>query len=440
MLPDFGSPLISLAAFLVTIGIVVVVHEFGHYLVARVSGIGVRVFSIGFGKEVISWRDRNQTLWKICIIPLGGYVAFHEPASSGEQIMDAKLHSRRNGASDGTFTNASLRCRVMTVVAGPVANFLLSIVIFAVVAGISGFPENRTEIASVKPFPGPQLEFRTGDTIVGINGQPIQDLASLYLYARVADPREPSIYTVKRGDGQTEIIGPFPMPPILEDVRPMSAASDAGLAPGDVLLRVDGIPIASFLEFRDIVLASGGKTLSLDVWRGGDILNINLAGRYEDVPAADGGFENRLMVGVSSGLFFKPLDYIPTPFEAIWLGGVQTFSIIAFSLDGLANIALGSISVCNIQGPVSIAKLSGEAASQGVVEFFTLLGILSAVIGFMNLLPIPVLDGGHLVFFAYEAASGKPPGERVRRIATQLGLLAVLALLILGVFNDFTCP
>ncbi len=440
MLPDFGNHLTTLAAFLATVGIVVVVHEFGHYLIARINGIGVRVFSIGFGREVISWRDRNRTVWRIGLIPLGGYVAFHEPKPNSEQFSAANKMSRSSGKPDGTFSNASLRSRSTTVLAGPAANFLLSIAIFAVVAGITGFPENSAEIASLKPLPKPsQLQFAEADKIVAVNGYPIHDLSSLYLYASEADPSEPSVYLVEREDTLIEIEGPFPTPPIMEEVRPVSPAFDAGLVPGDVVLSVDGASIASFLEFRDIVSASEGQPLTLSVWRDGETLNITLAARYEDVPAAGGGFEKRLIVGVASGLFFDPASYFPTPFEAIWLGLVQTFSIIVLSVDGLANIAFGKISVCNIQGPVGIAKLSGAVASQGTIEFLRLIGILSTIIGFMNLLPIPLLDGGHLVFLAYEAATRKPPGERTKRIATQVGLLVVVALLCLGLLNDFTC-
>jgi regulator of sigma E protease len=187
-------------------------------------------------------------------------------------------------------------------------------------------------------------------------------------------------------------------------------------------------------------MVSAGAPVDLKVWRAGDSFPMTLTPRSADVPTADGGFEQRYLIGVTGGLFFTPETVTPGPFSALAIGVDQTFHIIRQSLSGLYHMITGAISTCNLSGPVGIAETSGAAASQGFVSFIWFIAVLSTAVGLMNLFPVPVLDGGHLVFHAYEAVTGRPPSDRALQVLMAGGLALIITLMLFALTNDLFCP
>jgi regulator of sigma E protease len=230
---------------------------------------------------------------------------------------------------------------------------------------------------------------------------------------------------------------------------PRSAANDAGIKVGDLLVTVDGDPLVSFVQLVGKVEGSGGNPLALEIWRDGHIAPVTLAPRMTDEPNAEGGFDKVYRIGIAGGqFFFEPASIVPPLGEAfstgyvterVWGGVQQTWMTAKTGLSALWHLAAGNISRCNLSGPIGIADASGTMASQGVVTFILFVAALSTAIGFLNLLPIPVLDGGHLLFYAYEAVVGRPPSDRVLQVAMSFGLAVVLGVMIFGLANDFTC-
>jgi regulator of sigma E protease len=223
-------------------------------------------------------------------------------------------------------------------------------------------------------------------------------------------------------------------------VAPQSAALEAGMQAGDVITAIEGRPITAFSELRDAVGASDGKPMRLTVWRKGTTQDLTLVPRRMDLPLATGGFETRWLIGLSGGLVFEPETRTPGPLEAISLGANQSWFIAKTSLSGLYHMITGAISSCNLQGPIGIAETSGAAASAGIGSFIWFIAMLSTAVGLMNLFPVPVLDGGHLVFHAFEAVTGKPPSDRALRVLMAVGLSLLLTLMIFAVTNDLFCP
>ena len=440
LIPQFGNVAFTVLAFVVALSIIVAVHEYGHYIVGRWSGIHADVFSLGFGPVVYARNDRRGTRWQLALLPFGGFVKFKGDADAasgkdGEAMSTLSPAERRS-----TMHGAPLWARAATVAAGPLFNFALSILVFAGFFLVTGVAARDPVVGALKstPFAGESL--LPGDRITAINGAPVTDLESLAAQAE-AVPVVPVVqYQVVRGSQTLTVDGPYPFPARADFVQPASAADGVGIEPGDVVLAVDGAPIAAFAELREIVGASGGKPLLLDIWRGGETLQITLVPRRMDVPLRAGGFETRWLIGLSGGLVITPETRTPGVLEVIGLSASETWRIATTSLSGFWHIITGAISSCNIQGPIGIAESSGAAASQGVQSFIIFIAMLSTAVGLMILLPIPVLDGGHLVFHAWEAVTGRPPPDRALKVLMTIGLTALLSLMVFAIGNDFFCP
>ena len=229
-------------------------------------------------------------------------------------------------------------------------------------------------------------------------------------------------------------------PPIVSSLTPGSAAMDIDMKVGDVIQSVDGEPVATFAELRDIVGESDGAPMLLKVWRDGQVIDFTLAPRRMDLPTQEGGFETRWLIGISGGMVFAPQTASPGVLASIAYGADQTWYIITSSISGLTHVISGAISSCNIRGPIGIAQTSGEIASQGLTSFIWFIAVLSTAVGLLNLFPVPVLDGGHLVFHAYEAVTGKPPSDNALRVLMAIGLALLLTLMGFALMNDLTCP
>ncbi len=439
-IPVMGGFLWTVLSFVVVLSVIIFIHEYGHYIVGRWCGIKAEVFSMGFGPVIFSRVDRRGTRWQISLIPLGGYVRFLGDADASSRSDPAALESLPEEERVHTLTGAPLYKRALTVAAGPVANFILSIVIFTGLILATGMATEPPTVGALKSLPGSGVELQQGDVILAIDGVETPDYEALFDYASKADPIKPVLtYRVRRAGEVVEVKGPFPMLPLIETVQPQSAAMAAGLKVGDLILSVDGRKITAFRELQKIVADSDGRPMQLKVWRDGEVMDFTLSAKVVDLPDGKGGFTKRTLIGITGGLFFDPETRMPNPLTALKMGTAQVGDIVTSSLSGLTHMISGAISSCNLQGPVGIAKTSADAASQGFSSFIWFIGMLSTAIGLVNLFPIPVLDGGHLVFFAYEAVVRRRPSETAMRILMTAGLALVLTLMAFSLANDFIC-
>lgn len=440
LIPGFGGLGFTVVAFVLALLIIVFVHEFGHYIVGRWSGIHADVFSLGFGPVIWSRIDKHGTRWQLAALPFGGYVKFFGDTNAASGGHADGLTALTDEQRRATMHGAPLWARSATVAAGPVFNFILSITIFAGLFLAKGIATDIPVVGTLKPIPAEVQELQPGDTILAVGGTRVADFAAFIDQADALPPASVVTYTVRRDGAEQDVRGPFPMPPVADNVAGGSAADEAGLEAGDVVLSVNGTPIAAFSQLRDMVGASDGKPLTLQVWRGGETFEAQLQPRRMDLPLADGGFETRWLIGVSGNLFFTPETRTPGLWEAVTLGAGQAWTIAYTSVSGLWHMITGAISSCNLQGPLGIAETSGQAASMGISSFIWFVAMLSTAVGLMNLFPVPVLDGGHLVFFAYEAVAGKPPTARALNVMMSLGLALILGLMAFALTNDIFCP
>ncbi|APX88711.1 RIP metalloprotease RseP [Brevirhabdus pacifica] len=439
MLPSFGGFLGTFGAFILALSIIVAIHEYGHYIVGRWCGIHAEVFSLGFGPVLFSTFDKHGTRWQLAALPFGGYVKFLGDADAASGKDGSQISEMTPEEAKRTMHGAALWRRSATVAAGPVFNFILSIVVFAGVMWTQGVAVETPTVGSLKTLPQEQSALQEGDEILAVDGKEVADFGELFTLTDTLD-LGPVEYTVRRDGEVTEVTGPFPMPARIDQIHPKSAAMDVGLEVGDVIQTIEGKPITAFRELRQIVEVSEGRPLLMSVWRDGKTFDVTLVPQRRDLPLPEGGFETRYLIGVSGGLFFEPLTETPGPFEAVGYGIQQTWSIVKSSLSGLAHIVTGAISSCNLQGPLGIAETSGAAASQGVQSFVWFIAVLSTAVGLLNLFPVPVLDGGHLVFHAYEAVVGKPPTDRALRVFFAVGLAFIVTLMVFALSNDIFCP
>jgi regulator of sigma E protease len=433
-----GGTAWTVAFFVIALSVIVFVHEYGHYIVGRWSGIHSEVFSVGFGPVLYSRTDKRGTKWQIAAIPFGGYVKF---------MGDADASSVRSGDVSGlsaeerrhTMSGAPLWARAATVAAGPVFNFILTFVLLAGLAFAVGVPTGEPTVGKIRPIPFEGATLTEGDVILAVEGKATPDWESFNAAADAVVGKTELAYTVRRGPDEIVVSGPHPRAPIVGEVQIRSAAIDAGLQEGDVILKAGGRDVRVFSELPEIVAASKGQPVALTVWRNGETFDLSLTPRIRTVDDGNGGFTERYLLGLYSGMFFEPAVRSVGPWEALsgaaqsmWLMTTTTFS-------GLSHMIQGAISSCNLSGAIGMAETAGDAARNGAVSFVGMLAILSLGVGILNLFPIPVLDGGHLVFHAYEAVTRRKPSERALRVLMTVGLTLVLSIMLFGLSRDLMC-
>ncbi|MEL6701180.1 MAG: RIP metalloprotease RseP [Pseudomonadota bacterium] len=438
LIAAFGGFTWFVVAFVVALSVIVAIHEYGHYIVGRWCGIHAEVFSLGFGPVLAARTDRRGTRWQIAALPFGGYVKFLGDANAasgkdGEVVSSLSLEERRR-----TMHGAPLWARVLTIAAGPVFNFILSFFVFAAFFMANGTAKEPLQIASLMPVPY-ETELQEGDVILEIDGQDARSYAAIDALEDL--PREPVLpYTVERAGDVITVSGSHPSPTLATGISLESAAQDAGLRAGDVILSMNGTPVSVFAQMVEIVQEVQGAPILLEVWRDGDTFETTLTPRATDERQPGGGFQTNWRIGIQGGGFFEPVTTALGPVEAVPTAAAQVWLIIISSLDGLWNMITGAISTCNLSGPIGIAETAGTMASLGLEQFVWFIAVLSTAVGLLNLFPIPVLDGGHLVFHAYEAVSGKPPSDRALNILMTFGLMVIATLMILGLSSDLFCP
>ncbi len=442
LLPQFGSVIWTLLAFVLALSVIVAIHEYGHYIVGRWSGIHAEVFSLGFGPVLFSRVDKHGTVWQFAALPFGGYVKFLGDANAastpdGEAVREMSETERRR-----TMPGAPLWARTATVAAGPIFNFALSILVFAAVSMFRGEEADPLTVGALREMPAVQ-ELQVGDQLLTIDGIPVpsfEDGAGFSALEQQITKAAQVNYTVGRDGKELEVSGPYPYPALVTSVMPQSAALSAGMKVDDIITAIDGAPVFAFSQLKDAVEGGDGAPLLLDLWNNGEERQVTLAPKRVDEPQADNTFVTQWRIGVAGGFFFEPATQAMSVTSALNNGVLQTKRIIEGSLSGMYHMVTGAISSCNLSGPIGIAQTSGAMASQGAMSFIWFIAVLSTAVGLLNLFPVPVLDGGHLVFFAYEAVTGKPPSDRVLRVFMSVGLVLILSLMVFALGNDLFCP
>ena len=540
----------NVITFVFVLSLLVFVHEMGHYLVGRWSGIRIMAFSIGFGPEIAGFTDRHGTRWKLSLIPLGGYVRFFGDEDASSKTDADQLAAMTEEERAQSFAGAKLWKRAATVAAGPIANFILAIVIFAVLFGVYGrtvadpvvamvtrggaaaeagiepgdrlvgidgnkittFDEvqryvgmrpgrsivlsverdgqkrdfnimpklaedtdqfgnkmemGRIGIALVDPVvtavepggPAARAGLQAGDRLVAIDGN---NVATYYDIARyVGDrPGKNVVLTVER-NGQTRDfpmvpaalpetdssgnkkdvgnIGISPVDPLVATVAQDSPAAGAGISLGDRILSVDGRPIGSIGEIQRYVATRADKTVVLSVEHEGVTRDIKVMPKLAAEPDAFGKETEIGSIGITDGQKPIKLRYEAYgPFQALSEGVKQTGNIISGTFEYIGNVIGGYMKADQLGGPIRVAQLSGQMATLGLSAVLQFAAILSVSIGLLNLMPVPVLDGGHLMFYAIEAVRGKPLGARAQDIAFRIGFAMVLSLMVFATWNDIS--
>ncbi len=435
-IPVFGGFISTAIAFVLVLGAVVFVHEYGHYIVARWCGIHAEKFSLGFGPVIWSRTDKRGMQWQLAAIPLGGYVKFLGDRGAASETDRDAIDEMSEADRARSFPSARLIFRALTVAAGPFANFILAIVIFSGLVLFQGVSTEKAIIGTVFQMPEPSYDLESGDEIFAIEGQAVNKFSDVVEFTLAMDPPGDVELLVLRDGTQLLVTAPYLLIPGVYGVDPLSAASLAGLRAGDLVVAADGKSIKTLGELQKIVANSGDIEINLQVWRDGSYLELPITPVLREFPDGDGGFTERVMIGVYGAFAFLPITETPTPWSAAYIGMRQTYYYIESSLNGIKHMFLGNLSPTNLQGPVGIATISKETVNQGVVRFISFIAAISTGIGVLNLFPIPMLDGGYLMFYLFEAVRGRPPAQKTIQAFMSIGLAMVLLLMVFVTYND----
>ena len=412
--------------------LVIFIHEFGHFYVGKKCGIGVNEFSIGFGPKLFWFKDSSGVLWKFCLLPFGGFVKFDgdlDPSSLSQQ-KDNLVKNLNH------FNNATILSRALTVSAGPLANFLLSIFLFSSIIMINGFGNDKPIIGKINNTPLQDIKLNKGDLVLEINNKPIENFSDIIVEYNELDHKQDIEFLINRNNDILRFIIPNLFLPLIKSIEPLSPASRAGLLPGDFILSVNGISIFTFEELKNFVDKSNGNPLELEIFRNGTTSLKNLSPEYRPIENSDGSFKETMRIGIIGGFALEPERITPNIFEAIRFGFSATFRVISGSLRGLFEIINGSISAKHISGPIGIAHAISDVSKNGFISFVSLVGLISTGIAIINLFPLPILDGGHLVLLLYEKIFAKKPSVFFMQIFTFIGVFLLLSLMIFATYND----
>ena len=443
----------NLAAFIIVLGILITVHEFGHFWVARRCGVYVERFSIGFGKAIWRKTDKHGTEFVVAWIPLGGYV----------KMLDERVAEVAPERRHLAFNNKTVGQRAAIVAAGPIANFLLAIVTYWLVFMI-GVPALKPIIADIRPVSiAEQAKLTPGMELKSVAGieTPDQNAVRLALVSKIGAKEVTFVVTQPNSLSESENIlnlqqwnfDPERQDPIVSlgimpvgarldskvvEVTPDSAAEKAGLQAGDRIVKVDGQPIDTWHPFTYFVRQSPNKTLELLVERNGASLVLNIT------PTAIALKDGSEVGQVGAKLQVLPPDeqYLImqqyNPFSALYEASDKTWQLMGLTVKMIGKLVVGDVKLTNLSGPVSIAKGAGMSADSGFVYYLMFIALISVNLGIINLFPLPVLDGGHLLFLVIEKIKGGPVSERVQDVCYRFGVMALMLLMGLALFNDFS--
>lgn len=443
----------TLLAFVFTLALLIVVHEYGHYAVARLCGVRVLRFSVGFGRVLASRRDRSGTEWALSAFPLGGYVKMldeREGEVPAEQLPQA-------------FNRQGVWQRIAIVAAGPAANLLLAVLLYWALYA-TGVPALKPLVGEpVAGSPAAMAGFRNGEEITRIQGEKVESWQDFHLqllqHGLGADGvevqtrdtagnlahRRIELAGMDRAAFEKDPLGQIglrryspPIRPVIGELEPGGIAQRAGLSVGDVVSAVNGRPVAYWDEVVQAVRAHPGIPLTLDIERAGASIEVRLTpervtqgnqeiGRIGAGPRLDPEVFQALQTEVRYPLF-----------SALWRALQKTWELATFTLEMLGRMIIGQASLTNLSGPITIADYAGQTASAGMVPFITFLALISISLGVLNLLPVPILDGGHLLYYFAELATGRPVPERIQEIGQRIGIALIGFLMFFAFYNDLT--
>lgn len=446
--------LYTIGITLATLAVLVAVHEYGHFWVARRCGVKVLRFSIGFGPALLRWRDRQDTEYTISAIPLGGFV----------KMLDEREGEVPAAELAGAFNRKPVLQRIAVVSAGPLANFLLAILVYwgLFMAGESGYAPviGEIEAGSVADVAGLEV----GQEIVAIDGveTPTWQALSFRLLDRIGDtgtisfavkyPGSEMVYESEghldrwlAGDEQPNLFGGLgialytpEVPPVVGQVVAGGAAEAAGLRSGDLVLSADGVNMPLWMDWVEYVRARPGQAIDLEIQRGMELLGVTIVPE----PLIDDSGETIGRVGLGVQFPEMPEEFLRKfdrgPVEALGASLNRTADLTVFTLNSIKKMIQGLISPKNLSGPITIAKVASASAKSGIEAYMSFLALLSVSLGVLNLLPIPVLDGGHLLFYFAELLAGRPVPEKIQMLGYQVGLFLVLGIMFLALYNDFS--
>jgi regulator of sigma E protease len=443
-----GDALTSILAFVVAISILVTIHEYGHYIVGRWAGMKVLRFSVGFGKPVWTWvRGKDRTEFCISSIPLGGYVRFLD---GREGPVDPEDEGR-------AFDHRPVPARIAVLLAGPLFNFLFAIFAYWILF-LNGIPTLQPAVGDVEPqsyAARAGLEF--GDKIVAVGEVDTADWESTLVNIfdqLVADGRVP--LTLESGDGRQRraliMVGedasrltepnmlfeglgfePWQPPAVIAELTEGGAAAGAGMAVGDRIISIDGNDISNFSDLIDVVVARPDEAVAVAYVRDGRRSEIDVVLGHQEVEG-----EVRGLLGVGGSNDYGDYAHLRKfgPIESVTQATQRTWTATVFTLRMLGRMVTGDVSIKNISGPINIARYAGSSARRGVNEYLSFLALISISLGVLNLLPVPVLDGGQIVFQSVELVTGSPLSERSQIIGQQFGIFALILLMSFAFYND----
>lgn len=445
------SILWSFVAFIIALGVLITVHEFGHFWVARRCGVRVERFSIGFGKALWQRRDKQGTEYVIALIPLGGYV----------KMLDERVESVPAELRHQAFNNKAIWQRASIIAAGPVANFIFAVFAYWVVF-IHGVPGVRPVVGEiVNGSVAAQAQIVSGMELKAVDGieTPDWDAVRMALIGKIGDAQ--TVLTVSRfGEEATQqkavdlrnwqfepdkedpvvALGIRPRGPQIEttlaEVQADSPASVAGLQAGDRIVKVDSQPLTQWQSFVMQVRDNPGKDMVLDVNRNGETVQLHLT------PEARPGAKAEGFAGVIPRVVPLPEAYKTVrqygAFDAVGEASAKTWQLMKLTVSMLGKLITGDVKLNNLSGPISIAQGAGLSAEYGMIYYLMFLALISVNLGIINLFPLPVLDGGHLLFLAIEKIKGGPVSERVQDFSYRIGSILLVLLMGLALFNDFS--
>jgi regulator of sigma E protease len=352
------------ASFIVIMSVIVFIHEFGHYYIAKISGVKIETFSIGFGREIFGWNDKSGTRWKISLLPMGGYVKMFGDVNPASAPDTDKINAFTESEKKIAFHTKPLSIKAAIVAAGPIANFVLAIVIMAFMFNHYGKPTTLSQVSAVSEN---------------------------------------------------------------------SAASEAGILPGDVITQMDSEKVDSFADIQRIISLNTGTPVAISLKRHEEVINVVAIPKFSEREDLFGNKIKSPMLGIASNeISYQKLGIGESIGEAF----TETYHISAGTLKAIGQMILGQRSAKEISGPIGIAKYSGQSFDKGAATVFWFMVVLSINLGLINLFPIPVLDGGHLMYYAIEALRGKPMADKIQQYGFKIGIALVLTLAIFAIFND----
>lgn len=436
----------TILAAVVVLGVLIFFHELGHFLVAKWSKVGVLKFSLGFGPKLVGFK-RGETEYLLSALPLGGYVKM-----VGEDPGDASPEASDPARS---FSKKSVGVRSLIILAGPVANLILPVVIFWGIFTFVGQSYFRPVTGSPESgSPAANAGMAAGDRILAIDGSPIERWDEIETAVRESGGRpltlsvrqngrteemriEPRAEKTRDIFGQEIEVWDLGLHPLVStrigQVLPGQVAQQAGMRSGDRVVAVDGVPVSEWDQLAKIIHGSPGKPLTLTMERDGQRQDVTVVPRATK-QQGDGGQEEIGLIGIGPA----PESQLRrlNPVAALWAGAVKTVDLGVLVVTGFVKLIQAKISPSTIGGPILIAQMAGEVAQRGILELLSFTALLSINLAILNLLPIPILDGGHLLFSFIEWVRGKPVSLRKREIAQQVGMVLLVALMVFAFYND----